>query len=140
VIAPFLQELEQVFGWLLAASWQASVLALFVLLIQRVLGSRLNPRWRYALWLLVVLRLILPITPESSLSFYRIFPATPKAFGPMLEPMVAPIFVPGENFHAPVFLTWPPTPDLENMRYRGRGDGREFNYVRDVSFDCLTLA
>jgi beta-lactamase regulating signal transducer with metallopeptidase domain/ankyrin repeat protein len=79
VIAPFLQELERVFGWLLAASWQASVLALFVLLIQRVLGSRLNPRWRYALWLLVVLRLILPAVPESALSLFQFAPPPPAA-------------------------------------------------------------
>ena len=34
MIAPFLRDLEQVFGWLLDASWQASVLALIVLLLE----------------------------------------------------------------------------------------------------------
>jgi hypothetical protein len=37
--------LEEIFGWLLAASWQASAIALVVLAIQAIAGSRLNPRW-----------------------------------------------------------------------------------------------
>jgi beta-lactamase regulating signal transducer with metallopeptidase domain len=79
MIASFVQELEQVFGWLLSASWQASVLALFVLMAQRVLGSRLNPRWRNALWLLVLVRLILPVLPESTLSLFQFAPTPPVA-------------------------------------------------------------
>jgi bla regulator protein BlaR1 len=79
MIAPFVQELERVFGWLVAASWQASVLAVFVLLIQRILGSKLNPRWRYTLWLLVLLRLVLPVQPESALSLFQFAPKPPAA-------------------------------------------------------------
>jgi hypothetical protein len=39
---------------LLKASWQAAVLILLVLAVQRVFGRRLSPRWRYGLWLLVL--------------------------------------------------------------------------------------
>ncbi len=88
--APILAELEQVFGWLLAASCQASVLAVLILLIQRLLGARLNPRWRYALWLLVLLRLVLPVEPESALSLFQF--ATPPP--PVLTVKVTePLFV-----------------------------------------------
>ncbi len=55
-----LQYVESLFDWVWTASWQASVLALLVLLLQRMLGTRLNPRWGYALWLLVLARLVLP--------------------------------------------------------------------------------
>ena len=75
----FLHDLEALFAWLLASSWQASVLALFVLVIQRLLGARLNPRWRYALWLLVLLRLVLPALPESALSLFQFAPPPPAA-------------------------------------------------------------
>src|SRR5277367_2656481 len=67
--------LESIFSWVLTASWQASVLALLVLVAQATLGRRLNPRWRYALWLLVVLRLVLPSLPESPFSLFRFAPA-----------------------------------------------------------------
>ena len=78
-MSAFLPNLELAFGWLLAASWQASVLALAVIAIQRIFGARLNPRWRYALWLLVVLRLVLPILPESALSLFQFAPPPPAA-------------------------------------------------------------
>jgi ankyrin repeat protein/beta-lactamase regulating signal transducer with metallopeptidase domain len=87
MIAPFLRELEEIFAWLLTASWQASVLALFVLLIQKTLGSRLNPRWRYALWLLVLVRLVLPALPESALSLFQFAPPPPaRLVTPLTEP------------------------------------------------------
>ena len=42
---------------LVKMSLEASVLILLVLGAQALCGRRLKPRWRYALWLLVVLRL-----------------------------------------------------------------------------------
>ncbi len=90
-MAPFLRELEAVFAWLLTASWQASVLALFVFSIQGIFGSRLNPRWRYALWLLVLVRLVLPALPESALSLFQFAPPPPAA---IVVPVTEPLFVP----------------------------------------------
>lgn len=46
--------------WLFRTSWQVAALVLLILALQRVLGNRLSPRWRYALWWIVVLRLALP--------------------------------------------------------------------------------
>src|SRR4051812_13136867 len=54
------------------ASWQACVLAALVLLLQRALGARLSARARYNLWLLVVLRLVLPVTPQSRFSVFNL--------------------------------------------------------------------
>jgi beta-lactamase regulating signal transducer with metallopeptidase domain len=90
MIAPLLRGLEQVFGWLLSASWQASVLALLVLAVQAVLRGRLNPRWRYALWLLVLLRLIVPALPESALSLFQFAPPPPTA---LTVTVTEPLFV-----------------------------------------------
>ena len=89
-----LHPLETLFSWLLTASWQASVLALLVLVTQRLLRSRLNPRWRYALWLLVLLRLILPALPESAFSLFQFAPPTPPAFA---NSVTQPLFVPAST-------------------------------------------
>jgi beta-lactamase regulating signal transducer with metallopeptidase domain len=59
------------FGWLVRASWRASVLAAVVLLVQWALGSRLPARWRHALWWLVLARLLLPSAPASPLSLFN---------------------------------------------------------------------
>ena len=58
------------------ASWQAAVLAAMVLLVQWLLRSRLSARWRYNLWLLVLLRLLVPVTPQSPLSVFNLLKGT----------------------------------------------------------------
>ena len=52
--------------WLWRASWQASVLVGLVLLVQALLRSKLTPRWRSALWWLVLIRLVMPIARRHS--------------------------------------------------------------------------
>lgn len=65
--------LTLLFDWLLAASLRASVLTLAVLALQLVLHRHLSPRWRYALWLPVLLVLLMPVRPESRWSFENAF-------------------------------------------------------------------
>jgi beta-lactamase regulating signal transducer with metallopeptidase domain len=68
---------------LLKASWQAGVLILLVLAVQWAFGRRLNPRWRYGLWLLVVIRLALPWTIPSPVSLFNFlrFPQVAASLG-----------------------------------------------------------
>jgi beta-lactamase regulating signal transducer with metallopeptidase domain len=59
---PTLESIEYVVSALWRASWQASIVVLLVLLAQGLMRRRLSPAWRSALWLLVVVRLLLPAT------------------------------------------------------------------------------
>jgi ankyrin repeat protein/beta-lactamase regulating signal transducer with metallopeptidase domain len=61
-------------AWVWEASWQATALALIVMLIQRALGRQLPARWRNALWLLVFARLLMPALPDARFSAYNWFP------------------------------------------------------------------
>jgi beta-lactamase regulating signal transducer with metallopeptidase domain len=61
---------------LLKASWQAGVIILLVLAAQYAMGRRWHPRWRHALWWLVVARLALPVTIPSCVSLFNVFPVT----------------------------------------------------------------
>ncbi len=73
--------------WLWRASWQASVLIVLVLLAQWLLRQQLAPQWRHALWLLVVIRLILPWAPESRVSlfnWFHVLSLAPSASSPTL--------------------------------------------------------
>ncbi|HEX4264282.1 MAG TPA: M56 family metallopeptidase [Verrucomicrobiae bacterium] len=57
---------------LLKASWQSAVLILLILAVQWIFALRLNPRWRYGLWMLVVIRLALPWTVPSPVSLFNV--------------------------------------------------------------------
>jgi beta-lactamase regulating signal transducer with metallopeptidase domain len=89
MIDAFLRALESIFAWLIEVSWQASVLVALVLLLHLTLRNRLNPRWRHALWLLVIARLLLPFLPESTLSLFQFAPSPPPV---VVETVTAPIF------------------------------------------------
>lgn len=58
-------------GVLLKSSARAAVLVLLVLAVQWLFRRKLAPRWRYALWWLVVIRLMLPVSPESAVSVFN---------------------------------------------------------------------
>ena len=122
------------FSRLIRASWQAAVLVLIILAVQAVFRRRLDARWRYSLWLLVVARLLLPEAPRSSMSLFNYAgleslkgkPATvvtsrhpPSVLGmtqdPVIiaagEPVVAPALTQSrlqENLTAPAPHTAPP--------------------------------
>jgi beta-lactamase regulating signal transducer with metallopeptidase domain len=55
----------------LRASWQAGVLALLIFAAQSLAASRISARWRYNLWMLVVLRLLLPVVPATQWSVHN---------------------------------------------------------------------
>ncbi|MBL9168511.1 MAG: redoxin domain-containing protein [Verrucomicrobiales bacterium] len=60
---------------LLRSSWQGGVLVLIVLSLQALLGQRLAPRWRHGLWLIVLVRLALPVSFEWQGSMFSLVPS-----------------------------------------------------------------
>jgi beta-lactamase regulating signal transducer with metallopeptidase domain len=65
-------ELIPFFQWLFRTSVQASVLVCLILAVQALLRRKLGARWHYCLWLLLLVRLIMPGAPESSLSVFNL--------------------------------------------------------------------
>jgi beta-lactamase regulating signal transducer with metallopeptidase domain len=55
-------------------SAQAGVLVVLVLLTQRVFRKQLTARWRCALWMLVIVRLLLPVSFASVVSVFNLAP------------------------------------------------------------------
>ncbi|MCF7958200.1 MAG: DUF3887 domain-containing protein, partial [Phycisphaerae bacterium] len=64
--------IRYIFEWVMLTSMQASILIGLILIIQAGLRGRLAGRWHYGLWLLVVIRLIMPWVPQSRLSIYNL--------------------------------------------------------------------
>lgn len=65
--------LTSFFDWLLTASLRASALTVGVCFVQFLLQKHLSPRWRYALWLPVLVVLLMPVLPESRWSAEQVF-------------------------------------------------------------------
>ena len=59
-------------------SAEAGILVVLVLAAQRVFRKQLAPRWRCALWLLLVLRLALPFSFSSVTSIFNLLPDWPR--------------------------------------------------------------
>lgn len=66
--------LNEVFSSVLVASRDAAVLALAVAFILFLVGRKIPAAWRHGLWMLIVIRLLLPELPDSTLSWQRLLP------------------------------------------------------------------
>src|ERR1700692_4622471 len=60
-------------------SWQASVLAAIILAFRFIFGGGLIARWRCRLWILVAVRLMLPVLPSSPWSVFNLLHPSEKA-------------------------------------------------------------
>jgi len=88
VVGPLLE-------WLWRASWQASVLVGLVLLVQAIFRNKLAARWRSALWWLVLIRLVMPVVPQTPWSLFNYMhldrmrvasvPLVSRAIGPRVQ-------------------------------------------------------
>src|SRR5690348_3910971 len=95
-LTSFHSALDGAFRWALQNSLSATVLIALVLIVQIAFRRTLPPRWRYALGLLILLRLALPVAPASSLSIFNLAKRSepPPVIRPMAQATVMPEAVP----------------------------------------------
>src|SRR2546421_12184965 len=63
--------LEMIFGHVLRLSGESAVLAIVIYAVGRIFRRWLSPAWRYALWGLVAVRLLVPYGPQSPISIFN---------------------------------------------------------------------
>lgn len=120
----FASVLDSIFGWILQASWQAAVLVMLVLCAQWVFRNRLSPAWRYGLWMLVVVRLLVPVSPQSAVSIFNLARLNPAR----LES--APLDDTESGASAPKdFATPDPFPPNNSMTVQPKGDSHRAHVV-----------
>ncbi|MCR8644007.1 M48 family metalloprotease [Paenibacillus sp. N1-5-1-14] len=64
--------MSELWEWVLLTSVMGTVLAGIILAARWVLRTKLTPNWHYMLWMLLIVRLLLPWTPESPLSVFNL--------------------------------------------------------------------
>lgn len=60
--------------WLADTTVKGSIVILLVAAIHWMIGARVDARWRHLLWVVVLLRLVMPQVPASSLSLFNLLP------------------------------------------------------------------
>jgi bla regulator protein BlaR1 len=74
----FIENLNTIAEWVFINTLKASVLVGLILLIQYLFRRRIPAKWHYALWLVLIARLLLPAGFESQLSLYNLLNDRPE--------------------------------------------------------------
>ena len=93
------------FQWILLVSFKASILIGLILFVQLGLRHRLPAKWRYILWMIIIVRLMIPFGIQSKLSLFNLFLVRNEQIfiSPNNESEQLPI-VDEENYSTPTFL------------------------------------
>ena len=82
--------LDGIWPWMWRITWQASVLVILVLVCQWLFRRQLTARWHDLLWLIVLVRLLMPAAPESALSVFNLAEPASVALGTMSSAVTQP--------------------------------------------------
>ena len=66
--------MENILGYIVGATVFGSVTGLIILLIKTLLKNKINKRYSYLLWIILVIKLIIPFGPESNISLFNSIP------------------------------------------------------------------
>ncbi|MDD4048907.1 MAG: M56 family metallopeptidase, partial [Clostridia bacterium] len=79
--------LEKMFALVLNMTFMASIAAIFVMLVRFILHKKLPRTFSYALWVIVLIRLLIPITVSSGFSIFNVLPSSVSTSVPTPTPM-----------------------------------------------------
>ncbi|NFQ51225.1 M56 family metallopeptidase [Clostridium botulinum] len=65
--------LEKVFLWFFQTSLTAAIIILIIILILKMFNNHISVRIKHGLWILVMLRLLVPVIPEANINLFDIF-------------------------------------------------------------------
>ncbi|AEE95874.1 M56 family metallopeptidase [Mahella australiensis] len=67
--------LVTLFTMVLSLSFRGSILSILIILVKWTFKSKLNANWHYYIWLLLIIRLVIPYAPESPMSIFNLLPS-----------------------------------------------------------------
>jgi len=68
----FMMLVISIFKWVLYSTAMASLLSLIIFAFKFLIKDKLGVRWHYAIWLIVIIRLLIPYGLQSSFSIFNI--------------------------------------------------------------------
>lgn len=65
------------FEWIVNSTYYASIIICLIIPIQALILKKVSAQWTYWLWIILLIRLLLPLAPESHFSFFNLTPQPP---------------------------------------------------------------
>lgn len=89
--------MEKIFMIIITTSLYASVVGVIIILIKHMLSNRLNPKWHFLIWSVLLIKLIVPYGPESAFSLFNaVSPVTDNTPVTMVYESIYPATTPAE--------------------------------------------
>ena len=66
--------MDIVFKLIFWTSVYASLVAIIIIISKKLLKNIISPRWHYILWVILIIKLLIPFGPESNISFFNAVP------------------------------------------------------------------
>ncbi|KOA18694.1 regulatory protein BlaR1 [Clostridium homopropionicum DSM 5847] len=67
--------MERMFQIILVTSFYSSIVGISIIIIKTLLKNRISPKWHYIIWIILVIKLIIPFGPESTISIFNKVPS-----------------------------------------------------------------
>ena len=64
--------MENLFNLVFKASLYGSIVGIIILLVKRIFKNKINPKYNYIIWMLLIIKLLVPVGPQSSISLFNI--------------------------------------------------------------------
>jgi beta-lactamase regulating signal transducer with metallopeptidase domain len=64
------------FKWIACSTVMATLLVFLIILAKLILKNKLGAKWHYLIWMLVLIKLLIPFGPQSQFSIYNLFNLT----------------------------------------------------------------
>lgn len=67
--------MERIFNLVLVTSLYASIVGISIIILKTLLKHKVSPKWHYLLWIILVIKLVVPFGPESTISLFNKVPS-----------------------------------------------------------------
>jgi beta-lactamase regulating signal transducer with metallopeptidase domain len=83
--------MSALFNTVVITSFYATVVGVIVLLLKGLLKTKLNAQWHYLIWFILIIKLLVPYGPASSVSIFNALPRVPQQItAPVQLPQQSP--------------------------------------------------
>ena len=89
--------MDIVFKLIFWTSVYSSLVAIIIIISKKLLKNIISPRWHYILWVILILKLLIPFGPESNISLFNAVPQMQSSSISNVTDMVTPIVGIQEN-------------------------------------------